>query len=42
MPMVRQFSKISNAYQMVISRIDALEMKWNDLEKKNENLCQEN
>ena len=42
MPLLSQFSKISNAYQMVISRIDALEMKSNDLEKKNENLHQEN
>ena len=42
MPLLSQFSKISNAYQMVISRIDALEMKSNDLEKKNETLHQEN
>ena len=42
MPLVRQFSKISNAYQMVMSRIDALEMKSNDLEKKNKTLHQEN
>ena len=42
MPLLSQFSKISNVYQMVISRIDALEMKCNDLEKKNETLHQEN
>ena len=42
MPLLSQFSKISNAYQMVISRIDALEMKSNDLEKKNKNFHQEN
>ena len=42
MPLLSQFSKMSNAYQMVIGRIDALEMKYSDLEKKNESLHQEN
>ena len=42
MPLLSQFSKISNAYQTVISRIDALEIKCNDLEKKNKDLHQEN
>ena len=42
MPLLSQFSKMSNAYQMVIGRVDVLEMKYNDLEKKNESLHQEN
>ena len=42
MPLLSQFSKISNVYQTVISRIDALEIKCNDLEKKNKDLHQEN
>ena len=42
MPLLSQFSKISNAFQMVISRIDALEMKSNDLDEENKNLHQEN
>ena len=42
MPLLSQFSKISNAYQTVISRINALEIKSNDLEKKNKDLHQEN
>ena len=42
MPLLSQFSKISNAYLTVISRIDALEIKCNDLEKKNKDLHQEN
>ena len=33
---------MSNAYQMVIGRVEALEMKYNDLEKKNESLHQDN
>ena len=42
MPLLSQFSKISNDYQTVISRINALEIKSNDLEKKNKDLLQEN
>ena len=42
MPLLSQFSKISNAYQTVISRINALEIKSNDLEKKIKDLHQEN
>ena len=42
MPLLSQLSKMSNAYQMVIGRVEALEMKHNDLEKKNEILHQEN
>ena len=42
MPLLSQFSKMSNAYQMVISRVEALEMKCNFLEKKNDSLHQEN
>ena len=42
MPLLSQFSKISDAYQTVISRINTLEIKSADLEKKNEDLHQEN
>ena len=42
MPLLSQLSKISGSYQMVISRISALEIKSNDLEKKNQDLYQEN
>ena len=33
---------MSNAYQMVIGRVEVLEMKYNDLENKNESLHQDN
>ena len=42
LPLLSQFSKISNGYRMVIGRVEALEMKYNDLEKKNESLHQDN
>ena len=42
MPLLSRFSKMLNAHQMVISRINALELKCNDLEKKNETLHKEN
>ena len=42
MPLLSQFSKISNAYQMVISRTNTLEIKYNDIEKKNQDLHLEN
>ena len=42
MPLLSQFSKMSNAYQMVIGRVEALEMKCNVLEQKNKSLQQEN
>ena len=42
MPLLSQFSKMSDAYQMVIGRVEALEMKCNNLEKKNDSLHQEN
>ena len=42
MPLLSQFSKISNTYQSVISRINNLEVRSNNLEKRNEELHKEN
>ena len=41
-PLLSQFSKISNAYQTVISRINTLEVRSNNLERRNEDLHKEN
>ena len=41
-PLLSQFSKISDAYQTVISRVSALETQSNDMEKQNKKLHQEN
>ena len=41
-PLLSQFTKISDAYQTVISRVSALETQSNDMEKQNKILHQEN
>ena len=41
-PLLSQFSKISEAYQTVISRVSALETQSGNLEKQNKELHQEN